>query len=80
MEETNQVAAATAAVTVEDILAHVDIERRPALLVQWTEPHIFPTARGPTLPVVLLEIFQQRQSPSQCFDAFAHSAFFASAT
>jgi hypothetical protein len=67
-------------VTVEDILARVDIKRRPVLLVQGTEPNILPAAGGPTLPVVLLEIVQQRQSPPECFDAFVHSAFFASGT
>src|SRR5260370_31572423 len=53
---------------------------RPVLLVQRTEPNILPAAGGPTLPVVLLEIVQQRQSPPECFEAFAHGAFFASGT
>jgi hypothetical protein len=31
-----------------------------------------------TSPVMLPQILNQRQSPLECFDVFAHNAFFAS--
>ena len=78
MDEANQVAALAAAVAVENILARVHVERRPGLVVQRTESDELRTARRPGGPVMFSQIVQQRQSPLECFDVFAHNAFFAS--
>ena len=76
LDKANQIAALAAAVAVEDILAGVDIERRPGLVVQRTEPDELGTATGRlTGPVLLPQIIQQRHSPLECFDVLAHSAF-----
>ena len=75
LKEANQIAALPAAVAVEDILACVDVEREPALLMQRTETHILPTARRPANPVLLPQVLQQRHSPSVCLDILAHALF-----
>src|ERR1700677_3357032 len=75
MKEANQIAALPAAVSVEDILACVDVERGPALLMQRTETHILPTARRPANPVLLLQVLQQGHSPSARLDILAQAFF-----
>src|ERR1039458_9017908 len=78
LHKANQIAAPAAAVAVENILARVDIERRPGLLVQWTESDDLGSARRMTSPVMLPQIVQKRPPPLECYDVFAHGAFFAS--
>jgi len=78
LNKANQVSALPAAVAVENIFARVDIERGPGLLVQRTESDELGSTRRMTGPVVLPQIVQQRQSPLECLDVFAHNAFFAS--
>ena len=75
LDEANQIAALPAAMAVEDILARVDVERGPALLMQRTETHILPTARRPASPVMLPQVLQQRHSPLECLDILAHAFF-----
>jgi hypothetical protein len=78
LNKANQIAALAAAVAVENILARVDIERGPGLLVQWTESDDLGSARRMTSPVMLPQIVQKRHPPLECYDVFAHGAFFAS--
>ena len=62
LDKANQIAALAAAVAVEEILACVDIERRPSFGVQRTEPDKLGAATGRlTGPVPLPQIIQQRQ-------------------
>src|ERR1019366_5461928 len=56
LHKANQIAAPAAAVAVENILARVDIERRPGLFVQWTESDDLGSARRMTSPVMLLRV------------------------
>src|ERR1700751_841693 len=59
---------------VEDILARVHIERRPALLVQRTESDILEATRPTACPVLPPQVLQQRQMALECFHIVAHSA------
>src|SRR5665213_1653874 len=78
LHKANQIAAPAAAVAVENVLVRVDIERGPGLLVQWTESDDLGSARRMTSPVMLPQIVQKRHPPLECYDVFAHGAFFAS--
>src|ERR1035441_5660621 len=75
LNEANQIPTLAAAVAVEDILARVDIKRRPGLLVQRTEPDELGSTPRMTSPVMLLQILNQRRPPLECFDIFTHGAF-----
>ena len=78
LDEADQITALAAAVAVEDILARVDIERGPGLLVQRTESDQLGSTRRMTSPAMLPQIVQKRHPPLECFDVFTHGAFFAS--
>ena len=59
LDKANQIAALAAAVAIEEILAGVDIERRPGFGVQRTEPDKLGTAAGRLpAPVPLPQIIQ----------------------
>jgi hypothetical protein len=64
-----------AAVAVEEILARVDIERRPSFGMQRTEPDKLGVATGrPGNPVMLSQIIKERQVLFEFVDVLAHSA------
>ena len=59
LDETNQIAAAPTAVTVEQILVRVDVEGGVGLLMQRTQAHeLGALSNGTTSPVVSLEVLQ----------------------
>src|SRR5438876_2852329 len=59
LDETNQIAAAPTAVTVEQILVRVDVEGGVGLLMQRTQAHeLGALSNGMTSPVVSLEVLQ----------------------
>jgi len=63
LDEANQVAALTAAVAVEEILAGIDIKGRPSFRVQGTEPHeLRALTRQPASPILLSQVIEQRES------------------
>src|ERR1035438_1127043 len=67
LHKADQVTAAPAAVTVEQILAGIDIERRPGIPMQRTESHEL-LARGgaATGPMAPLQVLQQRNTLLSC--------------
>jgi hypothetical protein len=80
LDEANQVAALTAAVAVEEILAGIDIEGRPSLGVQGTESHeLGALTRWPASPILLSQVIEQREPVFESFEILAHGAVFASA-
>ena len=67
-DKTNQVAALTTAVTVEQILAGVDVEGRTSVAVQGTEPdELLLACGGASCPVALLQIVQQSNALFEVF-------------
>src|SRR5208283_4709461 len=73
----NQIAALAATVTVEEIFASVDVERRPGFRMQWAESNeLGPESDRPGGPTLLLQIIEQRQTLFQLFDILAHGAVF----
>jgi hypothetical protein len=71
------IAAPSAPVAVEQILAGIGVDGRAAFLVQGTPPHkLLPgtgVARGPVVP---LQVFQQRKALFEPFQIRAHALFF----
>jgi hypothetical protein len=62
LDKANKVAPAAAAVAVEDIFGCVDVERRMAFRMQWTQTNeLLMGADWPCRPVALLQIIQQRE-------------------
>src|SRR5215469_2094631 len=73
LNKAQKIATLTAAVTVEEILAGVDIKRGPGFRVQRTESHELGTVTGrPTGPILLPQIVEQRQAQFEFFDILAH--------
>src|ERR1035438_7952226 len=73
LHKADQVTAAPAAVTVEQILAGIDIERRPGIPMQRTESHEL-LARGgaATGPMAPLQVLQQRNTLFELFQILTH--------
>src|SRR6267143_2356459 len=75
LDKANQIAALAATVTVKEVLAGVDIERRSGFWVQGTESDELGSVRGgPGDPVLLQQIIEQRKTLFQFFDVLAHDA------
>src|SRR5467141_3320121 len=75
LDKANEIAALAATVTVEEILAGIDIERRPGFRMQWTESNEFGAESDrPGGPTLLPQIIEQRQTLFQFFEALAHGA------
>src|SRR5487761_2694660 len=79
LNETDQVAASATPMAIEQILAGIDVEGRAAFLVQWAQP--YELLRWPcraSCPVVLLQVFQQRNPLFEPLKIGAHDAVFVS--
>jgi hypothetical protein len=75
LDKANEIAALTATVTVKEIFAGVDIERRSGFRVQGTEPEeLGAVSGGPGDPILLPQIIKQRKTLFQFFDVLAHNA------
>jgi hypothetical protein len=73
LDKANQIAAATAPVALEQILADIDVEGRAAFLVQGTQPHkLLPETGAARGPVVSLQVFQQRKALFEPFQILLH--------
>ena len=73
LDKTQQIAALTATVAVEEIFASVDIERRAGIPVQGTEADELGTMTCRSRnPVLLPQIIEQRKALFEFFDIFAH--------
>ena len=73
LDKAQKITALAAAVTVEEIFAGVDIERRPGFRMQWTESDELGAMTGsPADPILLPQIVEQRQVQFEFFDIFAH--------
>ena len=63
---------------VKEILAGIDIERRPSFRVQGTESHeLGALTRGPTDPILLSQVIEQWKSLFELFEILAHGAVLA---
>src|SRR5215472_8235185 len=72
-DKANQVATAPAAVTVEQTFLCVDAEGGMGLLMQRAESHeLRPGADPKTLPVVPVQVFQQRNTLFESFEILVH--------
>src|SRR5215469_18890147 len=77
LDKTNQVAALTTAVTVEQVLAGIDVKGRARFPVQGTQPHeLLAGASAAGGPVVLLQVLQQRQALFEPFQILFHGRAF----
>ena len=77
LHKANEIATLAATVTVEEIFASVDIERRPGFRMQWTESNeLGAESDRPGGPTLLPQIIEQRQTLFQFFDILAHGAVF----
>jgi hypothetical protein len=75
LDKANEIAALTATVTVKEIFAGVDIERRPGFRMQGTESdELGAVSGGPGDPILLPQIIEQRKALFQFFDVLAHDA------
>src|SRR5260370_27586768 len=73
LHKADQVTAALTAVTVEQILAGIDIERRPSIPVQRAESHELLSCGDPaTGPVAPLKGLQQRNTLFELFQILTH--------
>jgi hypothetical protein len=76
LDKAQQIAALAAAVTVEEIFANVDIERRSGFGVQRTETdELGAVADSLTGPILLPQIVEQWQALFEFFDILAHGVF-----
>lgn len=63
---------------VEEILASIDIKGRPSLLVQGAESHeLVSLTGGPTDPILLPQVIEQRKSLFELFKILAHGVVLA---
>src|SRR5258708_19302115 len=70
-----EIAALAATVTVKEILAGIDIERRAGFRMKGTESDELGAVRGgPGDPILLPQISEQRKALFQFFDVLAHDA------
>src|SRR6516165_703690 len=77
LHKTNQVAPLTTAVTVEQVLAGIDVKGRARFRVQGTQPHqLLAGASAARGPVVLLQVLQQRQALFEPFQILLHGRAF----
>lgn len=77
LDKANEIATLAATVTVEEIFASVDIERRPGFRMQRTESNeLGAESDRPGGPTLLPQIIEQRQTLFQVFDILAHGAVF----
>ena len=75
LDKANQIAALSAPVTVKEIFASVDIERRPSFRMQRTESdELGAVSDRPSGPTLLSQIIEQRKALFQFFDILAHGA------
>ena len=75
LDKANEIASLAATVTVKEIFAGVDIERRPGFRMQGTESDELGALTGrPGDPILLPQIIEQRQTLFQFFDVLAHGA------
>lgn len=75
LEQAQEIAALAATVTVKEIFAGVDIERRAGFRVQRTEAdELGAVADRPGDPVLLLQIIEQRKALLEFFEILAHGA------
>src|ERR1700680_253882 len=73
LHEADQIASAVTAVTIEQILAGIDIERRLRIRMQRAESHeLVAFADMVSGPVVPLQILQQWQTLFELFQILAH--------
>jgi hypothetical protein len=80
LHKADQVTATMTAVTVEQILAGIDIERRPGIPVQRAESHkLLSRGEATTGPVAPLQVLQQRNTLFELFQILAHGCCFLSA-
>lgn len=72
-DKPNQITAALAAVAVEQILAGIDIERRPAFRMERAESHkLLSHPDAARRPVAALQVLQQRNTLFELFQILAH--------
>ena len=77
LDKAKEIAALAATVTVEEIFASVDVERRPGFRMQWAESNkLGPESDRPGGPTLLPQIIEQRQTLFQFFGILAHGAVF----
>ena len=75
LDKAKEIAALAATVTVEEILAGVDIERRAGFRVEGTEADELGAVTGrPGDPVLLPQIIEQRKALFEFFEILAHGA------
>src|SRR5580704_4284958 len=73
----DQVAATLTAVTVEQIFSGIDIEGRPGIGVQRTQPHeLLAATDAATGPGAPLQVLQQRNPLFDLFHVLVHRCFF----
>ena len=77
MDKADQVATPATPVTVEQILVGIDVEGRTSFLMQRAQPDQFLPRAGTTrLPVVALQILQQRNALFEPLQIVGHRAVF----
>ena len=77
LDKANEIATLAATVTVEEIFASVDVERRSGFRMQRTESNELGAASDrPGGPTLLPQIIEQRQTLFEFFDILAHGAVF----
>src|SRR5207247_8713105 len=73
LDKAKEIAALTATVTVKEIFAGVDIERRAGFRMQGTKSdELGAVSDGPGGPMLLPQIIEQRKALFQFFDVLAH--------
>src|SRR6516162_884637 len=79
LDEADQVAAAATAVAVEQIFAGIPVKRRAGLLMQRAQADELLAGAGTTrLPVMALQVLQQRDALFEPLQILGHGAVFAS--
>src|SRR5438552_10816200 len=75
LDKAKEIAALTATVTVKEIFAGVDIERRAGFRMQGTKSdELGSVSDGPGGPMLLPQIIEQRKALFQFFEVLAHDA------
>jgi hypothetical protein len=75
LDKAKEIAALAATVTVKEIFAVIDIERRAGFRMQGTESdELVAVSGGPGGPMLLPQIIEQRKALFQFFDVLAHDA------
>jgi hypothetical protein len=75
LDKAKEIAALAATVTVKEILAGIDIERRAGFRMKGTESdELVAVSGGPGGPMLLPQIIEQRKALFQFFDVLAHNA------